>query len=300
MNTPNKQHISDWFQGLQDSICGDLEKLDGQSQFVQDTWERPAGGGGRTRTFKDGDLIEKGGVNFSAVHGSTPVKILQALNLEESNFFATGVSIVIHPNNPWVPIIHMNVRYFEMDNGVWWFGGGIDLTPHIIIEQRATAFHKSLKQVCDNHNEDYYTKFKNWADDYFYLSHRDETRGIGGIFFDRLTEAEGISKADRWEFVKELGSSFVSIYSEASGDLRDKKWLESDRNWQEIRRGRYVEFNLVHDKGTKFGLDTDGRTESILVSMPPAAQWHYNFQPSDDNHIKTQSLLKKGIDWVNH
>ena len=299
MIIPNKQHISDWFQNLQDSICEGLEKLDGKSQFVEDKWERSDGGGGRTRTFKGGSLIEKGGVNFSAVHGATPAKILQALNLEESNFFATGVSIVLHPNNPWVPIIHMNVRYFEMDNGVWWFGGGIDLTPHIIIEKKASAFHQSLKKICDRHQTDYYSKFKNWADDYFYLNHREETRGVGGIFFDRLSETEGISKGDRWEFVKELSSSFVSIYTDAASDLRDKDWREVDKTWQEVRRGRYVEFNLVHDKGTKFGLDTDGRTESILVSMPPVAQWHYNFQPSDENHLKTQSLLKKGIDWVN-
>jgi len=298
MNTPEKEHISDWLQGLQDTICQGLEKLDGQSNFVEDKWKRADGGGGRTRTFKDGDLIEKGGVNFSAVHGPTPPKILEALKLKEADFFATGVSIVLHPNNPWAPIIHMNVRYFEMDNGVWWFGGGIDLTPHIIVDEKAKAFHDSLKKICDTHHKDYYPKFKVWADDYFYLSHRNETRGVGGIFFDRLSEDDAITKEDRWDFVKDLGSSFVSIYTDATNNLRNKECTEADKNWQEIRRGRYVEFNLVHDKGTKFGLDTDGRTESILVSMPPRAQWHYDFQPSNEDHLRTQSLLKKGIDWV--
>ncbi|MEP1097278.1 MAG: oxygen-dependent coproporphyrinogen oxidase [Cyclobacteriaceae bacterium] len=298
MNTPEKKHISDWFQDLQDTICQGLEKLDGKSNFVEDKWKRTEGGGGRTRTIKDGDLIEKGGVNFSAVHGPTPNKILEALKLKEADFFATGVSIVLHPNNPWVPIIHMNVRYFEMDNGVWWFGGGIDLTPHIIVDNKAQVFHDLLKKICDTHHDNYYPKFKAWADDYFYLSHRNETRGIGGIFFDRLSADDSIPKDDRWNFVKDLGSSFVSIYTEAVNGLRDKEWTPADREWQEIRRGRYVEFNLVHDKGTKFGLDTDGRTESILVSMPPRAQWHYDFQSTNENHRHTQSLLKKGIDWV--
>lgn len=296
---PTKEQIAEWFKELQDEICSGLESLDGKSHFSEDIWERKEGGGGRTRTFEIGDLIEKGGVNFSAVHGPTPAKILEALKLEKSNFFATGVSIVLHPNNPWVPIIHMNVRYFEMDNGVWWFGGGIDLTPHIIIPLKAKYFHQALKKVCDEYNETYYQEFKKWADDYFYLNHRKETRGVGGIFFDRLSEVDGITKNDRWEFVQAVGSSFVPIYKEAVEDLRSKSWSQEYKDWQELRRGRYVEFNLVHDKGTKFGLDTDGRTESILVSMPPMAQWKYDFQPENQDHIETQSLLKKGIDWVN-
>ncbi len=300
MQNPNKETISEWFKGLQDSICEGLETLDGKSQFVQDKWERSEGGGGRTRTFKEGALIEKGGVNFSAVFGPTPSKILEALKLEKADFFATGVSIVLHPKNPWVPIIHMNVRYFEMDNGIWWFGGGIDLTPHIIIPEKAVLFHENLKKTCDKHNSTYYEEFKRWADDYFYLSHRKETRGIGGIFFDRLAEKDQVTKSDRWEFVKNVGSSFVPIYSEAVENLREKEWSDEDKKWQELRRGRYVEFNLVHDKGTKFGLDTDGRTESILVSMPPIAQWQYNFAPENQQHLQTLELLKKGIDWVNY
>lgn len=298
MQEIDKKGIADWFQSLQDNICQELTVLDGKQGFVEDLWERPEGGGGRTRTIKEGRLIEKGAVNFSAVHGPTPEKITTALNLPPSTFFATGVSIVLHPRNPWVPIIHMNVRYFEMENGIWWFGGGIDLTPHIIVDQKAKAFHQALKSVCDKHSEEYYDSFKKWADDYFFLSHRNETRGIGGIFFDRLAADHTHSKEERWSFVKQLGSSFVSIYKEAVKDLQAKEWSESDKEWQEIRRGRYVEFNLVHDKGTKFGLDTDGRTESILVSMPPQAKWEYSHVPVDPQQKRTLSLLKKGIDWT--
>lgn len=295
----NKQEIAEWFKALQDNICSSLEALDGYAQFQEDTWDRPEGGGGRSRVIKDGNLIEKGGVNFSAVEGPTPDKILQALKLSQADFFATGVSIVLHPENPWVPIIHMNVRYFEMSNGIWWFGGGIDLTPHYIIEQQAKNFHQLLKNACDKHSAAYYPKFKNWADDYFYVKHRDETRGVGGIFFDRLSSEEGFDKSDRWNFVKEIGESFIPAYSNAIRDVRVKEWSTEDKNWQKIRRGRYVEFNLVHDKGTKFGLDTNGRTESILMSLPPEANWEYSHQTQNEEQKKTLSLLKKGIDWVN-
>lgn len=300
MNTDtNKEAIKSWFEGLQDRICNGLETLDGQSTFHQDEWSRPHGGGGRTRVIKNGNLIEKGGVNFSAVYGPTPEKILQALNLQNADFFATGVSIVLHPNNPWVPIIHMNVRYFEMSNGIWWFGGGIDLTPHIIIKEKAKAFHQKLKQTCDPFAPNYYPEFKKWADDYFYLPHRKETRGVGGIFFDRLNDKDGISKEDRWAFVKSVGDLFVPAYAQAAEGLRDQSYDKEDKEWQHIRRGRYVEFNLVHDKGTKFGLDTDGRTESILMSLPPDVSWQYEFEPKKKIHSDTLSLLKKDIDWVN-
>lgn len=293
-----KEEIAQWFQGLQDSICNSLERLDGKSTFKEDQWDRPEGGGGRSRLIKDGDLIEKGGVNFSAVSGPTPEKILNALNLPEANFFATGVSIVLHPQNPWVPIIHMNVRYFEMSNGVWWFGGGIDLTPHYVIKEKAQNFHQHLKDTCDKHDSGYYPRFKEWADDYFFVKHRNETRGIGGIFFDRLTVKDGKSKADHWQFAKDVGETFIPAYTDAIEGLRDKNWSNADKNWQKIRRGRYVEFNLVHDKGTKFGLDTNGRTESILMSMPPEANWEYDYQPTSDLERETQEQLKKGINWI--
>lgn len=298
MEEITKEHIADWFRSLQDKICSGLETLDGKSTFLEDKWKRDEGGGGRTRVFKNGDLIEKGGVNFSAVNGPTPQKILDALKLPESDFFATGVSIVLHSQNPWVPIIHMNIRYFEMSSGVWWFGGGIDLTPHYILEKEAKEFHHALKSTCLRHDTDYYTKFKNWADDYFYLPHRKETRGIGGIFFDRLAANDGFDKSDRWEFVKDVGELFVPIYTNAVAHLRHRPWDDSDKAWQKLRRGRYVEFNLVHDKGTKFGLDTNGRTESILMSLPPEAGWVYDHHAENEAQKNTLNLLKKGIDWV--
>lgn len=296
--TPTKNEIEKWFATLQDHICQQLETLDGEATFDQDLWQRPKGGGGRTRTIKSGALIEKGGVNFSAVYGATPQKILDALGLKAADFFATGVSIVLHPKNPWVPIIHMNIRYFEMSNGIWWFGGGIDLTPHYIIKEKARAFHHTLKKSCDRHSERYYPHFKKWADDYFFLPHRKETRGVGGIFFDRLDEKEGHTKSQRWAFVQDIGNTFVPAYTEAVADLRTKTWTETEKEWQKIRRGRYVEFNLIHDKGTKFGLDTDGRTESILMSLPPEANWSYQRKPQLDIERETLSLLKKEINWL--
>ncbi|MEP1032694.1 oxygen-dependent coproporphyrinogen oxidase [Ekhidna sp.] len=298
MEKISKEEIADWFRGLQNSICTSLEKLDGRSTFKEDKWIRQQGGGGRSRVIKNGHLIEKGGVNFSAVSGPTPDKILQALNLSETDFFATGVSIVLHPNNPWVPIIHMNVRYFEMSNGVWWFGGGIDLTPHVVIPEKAKTFHQLLKSTCDKHDPSFYIKFKEWADDYFFIKHRDETRGIGGIFFDRLTESGGKSKEEYWNFVNDVGETFIPAYTDAVDELRDKAYSEEDKKWQKIRRGRYVEFNLVHDKGTKFGLDTNGRTESILMSLPPEANWEYDHVPETVLQKETLEFLKKGIDWI--
>lgn len=294
-----KEEIEDWFKQLQDSICHSLEKLDGTSTFEEDIWTRPEGGGGRSRALKEGNLIEKGGVNFSAVAGPTPDKILSALKIAEADFFATGVSIVLHPVNPWVPIIHMNVRYFEMSNGIWWFGGGIDLTPHYVIPQHAKQFHEHLKKTCDAHSPSYYPRFKAWADDYFFVKHRNETRGVGGIFFDRLSADEGFSKEQRWNFVKEVGETFVPAYRDAVTELRKRPWGNAEKQWQKIRRGRYVEFNLVHDKGTKFGLDTNGRTESILMSMPPEAKWAYEYKPQNELELQTQELLKKDVDWIN-
>lgn len=298
MVTITKEEIAEWFRGLQDSICSSLESLDGKAKFKEDKWDRPEGGGGRTRVVQKGDLIEKGGVNFSAVSGPTPEKILLALKLDKADFFATGVSIVLHPQNPWVPIIHMNVRYFEMSNGIWWFGGGIDLTPHYVIPEKAKNFHQHLKNTCDKHSPDFYPKFKNWADDYFFVKHRNETRGIGGIFFDRLSDADGKSKSEQWRFVQDVGETFIPAYTDAVNGLNEKLWSDTDKDWQKVRRGRYVEFNLVHDKGTKFGLDTNGRTESILMSLPPEANWEYDHQPTTEIQKETLKALKKGIDWV--
>ena len=295
-----KEEIANWLQGLQDQICQSLESLDGKGKFRQDKWERPGGGGGRSRIFENGDLIEKGGVNFSAVHGEMPENILAALKLPKADFFATGVSIVLHSQNPFVPIIHMNVRYFEMSNGTHWFGGGIDVTPHYINLENAQFFHQYLKTVCDKHSTKYHPHFKKWADDYFYIKHRKETRGIGGIFFDRLSENEEFTQEQRFDFLKDVGQSFVPIYTELANSNRSKEFKETNKIWQKVRRGRYVEFNLVYDRGTKFGLDTDGRIESILMSLPPEANWIYDFQTQAGSaEEETLKWLKKEVDWLN-
>lgn len=296
-----KEEVAEWFKGLQDRICAALEQADGTGKFAEDAWQREGGGGGRSRVLTGGAVIEKGGVNFSAVHGTPPERMLAALKLEKADFFATGVSIVMHPRSPMVPIIHMNVRYFEMTNGVFWFGGGIDLTPHYIDQGDARYFHEQLKTVCDRHHESYYPRFKKWADDYFFLKHRNETRGVGGIFFDHLNEKEGFTKAERWAFVQEVGELFAPIYTHLMQKNKDLPFGEQEQSWQRVRRGRYVEFNLVWDKGTKFGLDTGGRTESILMSLPPQADWHYNYtpQPHTPEH-ETLAQLKKDIDWINN
>ena len=294
-----KEAITDWFKGLQDCICAALEQADARAVFREDLWDRPGGGGGRARIITDGRVIEKGGVNFSAVHGETPEAILRTMNLPEADFYATGVSIVIHPISPMVPIIHMNVRYFEMSNGLSWFGGGIDLTPHYVSTEDARFFHQALKSVCDQHSPEYYDRFKAWADDYFYIKHRKETRGIGGIFFDRLAPSEDVTKEQLFAFVQAVGETFAPTYLTLIRRNQDLPYGESERAWQLIRRGRYVEFNLVLDKGTKFGLDTDGRIESILMSLPPYASWQYaHVPPVNSKEALTLSYLKKGIDWL--
>ncbi|QJW89411.1 oxygen-dependent coproporphyrinogen oxidase [Spirosoma taeanense] len=299
----SKETITDFFVDLQARICRALAEADGVGQFREDAWERPGGGGGRSRTLADGAVIEKGGVGFSAVHGEATEATLRALDLtnqeETPSFYATGVSIVLHPRNPMVPIIHMNVRYFELSTGHSWFGGGIDLTPHYVVAEDARWFHQQLKAVCDRHNADYHPRFKTWADDYFFIPHRQETRGIGGIFFDYLKPADAVHKADLFAFVQDVGNAFAPIYTHFMHQNRDLPFGEREKQWQLLRRGRYVEFNLVWDRGTKFGLETNGRTESILMSMPPQANWTYDFRPEPGSREEqTLNLLKKGIDWV--
>lgn len=296
----SKESIETYFCSLQDEICRGLEKADGKGKFEEDLWKRPEGGGGRTRIISGGNIIEKGGVNFSAVDGPCPDFLRKEAGIkenEEATFYATGVSLVIHPLSPMVPIIHMNVRYLKAGN-LEWFGGGIDLTPHYIFEEDAKFFHKHLKKVCDEHNPSYYPEFKKWADEYFYIKHRCETRGIGGIFFDRLSATDSINIEERFKFVQSVGNSFLPAYLPLIEKNKDKKYTEANRQWQLLRRGRYVEFNLVYDRGTKFGLLTNGRTESILMSLPPTANWEYANSPAKDSlEEKTLALLKKGIDW---
>jgi coproporphyrinogen III oxidase len=228
-----------------------------------------------------------------------PEALRQNPDFQSEEFYATGVSIVLHPHNPHVPIIHMNVRYFEMSTGKAWFGGGIDLTPHYIDEKQASFFHQSLKNTCDKFSPTYYPEFKKWADDYFYIPHRQETRGIGGIFFDRLSENKEFSWKDRFEFVKAIGNTFAPTYIAIVKDCKDKKYEQAHKNWQLYRRGRYVEFNLVYDAGTKFGLETSGRIESILMSLPKQAEWIYDLKPPTNSpEYNTLELLKKEIDWI--
>ncbi|MBB2950894.1 MULTISPECIES: oxygen-dependent coproporphyrinogen oxidase [Sphingobacterium] len=292
--------IAETYKTIQDEICQALEKLDGTAKFEEEIWERDGGGGGRTRIMQHGNIIEKGGVNFSAVHGKLPEMIKKSFGVDEDEFFATGVSIVIHPNNPFVPIIHMNIRYFELNDEIRWFGGGIDLTPHYVIEEDAQFFHQQLKNVCDIHHQDFYKDFKKWADDYFYVRHREETRGIGGVFYDKLTpEKTGLSFEEIFQFSCDLGRTFAPTYTELVNKNRHKDYTEHHKNWQYLRRGRYVEFNLVWDSGTKFGLETNGRIESILMSLPPQANWAYDFQPEEGSEeAKTLSLLRKDINWI--
>jgi len=300
-----KEQITADYQTIQDEICLALENLDGKSKFEEELWERHGGGGGRTRVIQNGNIIEKGGVNFSAVHGTLPDVMKKALKVDSDDFFATGVSIVIHPNHPLVPIIHMNIRYFELpstmgtSNPVRWFGGGIDLTPHYVFDDDASFFHQSLKTTCDKFDADFYSKFKTWADDYFYIKHREETRGIGGIFYDKLTATDNLSWETIFEFSKALGRTFAPTYIELVNRHRNETFTEQQQLWQYLRRSRYVEFNLVYDAGTKFGLETNGRIESILMSLPPTAKWAYNYQAEQGSEEeKTLSLLKKGINWV--
>lgn len=288
-------------RNLQQSIIMQLEEADGLGKFGTDVWNHHEQGGGITRVIRKGRVIEKGGVNFSAVGGMLSEKAAKALEMETRTFFATGVSIVLHPSNPHVPIIHMNVRYFEGDDGKYWFGGGIDLTPHYIVEEDASRFHVALKAVCDKWDPGFYSRFKDWADEYFYLPHRQETRGIGGIFFDRLSDnTVELSKEEIADFVFDVGNSFAPVYTNLMAKYGNHEFNADEKKWQLLRRGRYAEFNLAIDRGTKFGLETGGRTESILMSLPADASWEYNFQPkTGSKEEKTQKLLRKGIDWVN-
>ena len=289
----NKSQIETEFRNLQNLICGELELLDGKSIFSEDPWLRDEGGGGFTRILSDGKIIEKGGVAFSAVHGKVSEAMKSQLAMADGEFFASGVSVVLHPKHPRNPIIHMNVRYFELDNGTYWFGGGIDLSPHYVDLSAARAFHLSLKKVCDQYNPEFYPKFKSWADTYFFLPHRNESRGVGGIFFDNQNENSGLSKEQLLNFCLDLGREFPVIYREQiEFKAYDTPTLE-ELKWQALRRGRYVEFNLLHDRGTKFGIYSSGRTESILMSMPPMANWEYNFIPEENSEEeKTLALLK--------
>ena len=294
-----KEIIATQFRELQLHICEELEKIDGLSHFQEDAWNRSEGGGGYTRTITNGHILEKGGVAFSAVHGEVSSAMRKQLGLEGESFFATGVSIVLHPKHPRHPIIHMNVRYFELNSGKYWFGGGIDLTPHYVDKDAAELFHKGLKEKCDAFHSDFYQKFKLWADEYFSLQHRMATRGVGGIFFDHYDESCGISKEKIFRFCIELGKLFPLLYKQQIDFKEVLEPTSREKQWQLTRRGRYVEFNLLHDRGTKFGIYSGGRTESILMSMPPLAEWTYNLHLEEDSEEqKTLNYLRNSQDWI--
>lgn len=293
-----KEIVESWFRQLQSSIIEALETEDGKGRFGTEIWERPGGGGGVTRLLTDGNAIEKGGVNFSAVFGATPEPVKANFKTEANDFFASGVSIVIHPKNPFVPIIHMNVRYFELSDGNAWFGGGIDLTPAYVFEDDAMFFHGSLKLVCDQFDSSWYQRFKENADRYFTIKHRKETRGIGGIFYDHLSAKQDSDFDCLWAFTQAVGSAFAPAYTNLMAKRKQMPWGENEKQWQLHRRSRYVEFNLVYDAGTKFGLETNGRTESILMSLPPLARWESNYAPEPDSpEALSQAFFDKSADW---
>lgn len=319
-----KAKVSQLMRNLQSEICVVLEQLDGGGKFQEDSWERPEGGGGRSRVLHDGAVFEQGGVNFSEVWGEhlPPSIIAQRPEAKGHRFYATGVSMVLHPRNPYVPTVHLNYRYFEA-GPVWWFGGGSDLTPYYPFAEDAAHFHSQFKQTCDAHHPDYYPVFKRWCDEYFYLKHRQESRGIGGIFFD-YQDGQGLlyrgpnsdspaaltsnqigaqaprSWSDIFAFVRSCGKSFASSYVPIVERRQPMIYGDRERNFQLYRRGRYVEFNLVHDRGTLFGLQTNGRTESILMSLPPLVRWQYGYKPEPNTpEAELYEIFLKAQDWAN-
>jgi coproporphyrinogen III oxidase len=306
-----KEQFYTYIQNLQDQIVKGLEVVDGQAKFKEDLWERPEGGGGRTRVIENGQVFEKGGVNISAVHGKLPEAMQKMFNVGEADFFACGLSLVLHPKNPMVPTVHANWRYFEMYDSSTalstgprkvinsWFGGGQDLTPYYLFEEDAIHFHQTCKNACDENNLDFYPKYKKQCDAYFWNAHRHEARGIGGLFFDYCKATEDMSMENWFNFVSQVGNSFLKAYAPIVERRKNLSYTTAQKTWQEIRRGRYVEFNLVHDKGTLFGLKTNGRIESILMSLPPHVQWVYDHHAEvGSEEEKLIKVLEKPIDWI--
>jgi coproporphyrinogen III oxidase len=306
-STANKNKVPDisivieFLKQLQDKICQALEQSDGSGKFIEDNWTRKEGGGGRTRVMTNGDVIEQGGVNFSVVSGDKlpPSATAHRPELVGRTWQACGVSLVIHPKNPHIPTSHANVRFFiaekEGEDPVWWFGGGFDLTPFYPVDEDVIHWHQVAHDLCEPFGEDVYSDYKKWCDDYFYLKHRDETRGVGGLFFDDL---------NKWNFdtclnyIKAVGQGFINAYVPVMNRRKNDKYTEQQRQFQLYRRGRYVEFNLVFDRGTLFGLQSGGRTESILMSMPPLARWEYNYVPEENSDEAKISHYLVPRDWL--
>ncbi|MEQ5225197.1 oxygen-dependent coproporphyrinogen oxidase [Proteus cibi] len=302
MSLPDIHHVKEFFLSLQDTICRSLENIDQKATFQQDNWERKEGGGGRTRVLTNGALFEQAGVNFSHVYGDTLPKSATAHRPElvGRRFQAMGVSLVIHPINPYIPTSHANVRFFiaekEGEDPVWWFGGGFDLTPYYGFEEDVIHWHKIAKSVCTPFSEDYYPRYKKWCDDYFYIKHRNEPRGVGGLFFDDLNTPD----FDHcFAFVQHVGLGYLDAYLPIVEKRKSIPWGDRERQFQLYRRGRYVEFNLVWDRGTLFGLQSGGRTESILMSMPPLVRFEYDYSPEPNTpeaKLYSDFLIQK--EWV--
>ena len=296
--------IKQYLLSLQADICTQLEQVDGQATFIKDEWKKPNGAGnGLTRVLTKGSAFEQAGVNFSIVHGDNMPVSATALRPELAgrSFTALGVSLVIHPNNPYAPTSHANVRFFiaekDGEDPIWWFGGGFDLTPYYGFDEDAVFWHQTAKNACDPFGKEVYPKYKKWCDDYFYMKHRDEQRGIGGLFFDDLNEG-GFDQC--FAFVRSVGDSYIKAYRPIIEKRKDTPFTDHERQFQLYRRGRYVEFNLVYDRGTLFGLQTGGRTESILMSLPPLVRWEYQYEP-EPNSPEAQLYVKflKPYDWIN-
>jgi coproporphyrinogen III oxidase len=307
-----RERARDFFAGLQDEICEALTGFDGAATFQEDLWSREGGGGGRTRVMQGGAVFEKAGVNFSEVHGDLDESLAARLPVGEgTKFFASGISLVLHPFSPMVPTAHANFRYLERGSGGW-FGGGADLTPYYPYADDAIHFHRTLRRACDSFDESFYPKFKKWCDEYFFVKHRGESRGVGGIFFDYLTgEREGplLDADDKrppdargleyiFEFVQAAGRAFLPAYMPIAERRRDEPFTEREREFQLIRRGRYVEFNLVYDRGTHFGLETGGRIESILMSLPPLVRWVYDYRPQPGSPESEALSFFRPRDWL--
>jgi coproporphyrinogen III oxidase len=302
MNSSEQVERSEHFlRALQDRICRAVEQVDGNATFVEDAWTRPGGGGGRTRVLREGDVFEQAGVNFSLVHGDTlpPSATAHRPELAGGSFVATGVSLVLHPRNPYVPTTHANVRYFEANKPgvepVWWFGGGFDLTPFYPFDEDVRHWHTVAREVCAPFGDDVYPRYKKWCDDYFYLKHRNETRGVGGLFYDDLSEG-GFDRC--LAFTQAVGQGFLDGYLPIVERRKDIDYGEREREFQLYRRGRYVEFNLVYDRGTLFGLQSGGRTESILMSLPPRLRFEYAYRPQEGSPEARLAEYLKPRDWV--
>ncbi len=300
-----KESFTDWIHDTQDRICKALESADGKAGFQDDLWERDGGGGGRSRIIEKGNVFEKGGVNTSTVHGELPEIIRKRFGVTQGWFYACGISLVLHPESPMIPTVHANFRFFELyekeggDPVDAWFGGGADLTPYYLFDEDARHFHQVYKATCDRFHPELYHRFKKECDRYFFNKHRGEARGIGGIFFDYLRSDEAQNLKFWYEMTTSCGDAFLSSYLPIVERRKGASWGDEERYFQELHRGRYVEFNLIHDRGTLFGLKTGGRIESILMSLPPRVRWDYDFQPEPDTReANLLDVLKKPRDWI--